>query len=310
MGQSPTIKVFCPIFFFKSWQGLGQSPNRTLRQHPNVPKGFEAEPNRTQIGGLNMFENIVPKFQKGRILKNKVLETLRDFPMDSLRIAFNEYSDGVVFGGNILVNKEILTVQPSILKFKGRLYLIEHEYSLEYFPTDNWTAIYAKFIPETNHADYDSCLIKIEFNDDLTPKKDCIELARFKLRQGAWLRYDYQDLEDFTTEYNTFNYVHAPYAAPKESTICPELIQYFAKQVLFFGSQNPLDLSFSLDALNAHRITRESILYYISNKLNETYRTYSNVEIHKKLILILKDIERNALPRKRPPKESDTLMVE
>jgi len=256
------------------------------------------------------FENRNPQFYKKRILKIGQLESLRDFPRDTLNAFLKDYSDGIVSGGDIHVNKEILLVQPCVLKHKGKLYLIEEEFPMEYHPTDQWTGIYAKFTPETKNPDYDACTISIVFDDDLSPKNDCMELARFKLKQGAWLRYDYQDLEDFTTEYNTFNYVHAEYAAPHESTLCPWLLEYFAKQALIAGSENPLDMAFALDCLNTERISRNSVLFYISNKLNETFKAYSNAEMHKKLVLILKDIQKHAMKRKRPPKDSDVMLVD
>lgn len=257
-----------------------------------------------------MFENRVPQFNKGRILKNSMLDCLRDFPRDALRITLQDYSNGVVYGGNILVNKEILLVQPCILKHQGKLYLIEQEYPMEYRPTDQWTGIYAKFTSDTKSPDFDACTISIIFDDDLSFKQDRMELARFKLKQGAWLRYDYQDLEDFTTEYNTFNYVHVEYAAPGESTVCPELLRYFAHEVLIAGSENALDMAFALDCLNNGRISRQSILFYISNKLNEIYKAYTNEEIHKKLVLILRDIQKHAVKRKRAPKDSGVMLVD
>lgn len=257
-----------------------------------------------------MFENRNPQFYKGRILKNGMLEALRDFPRDILRVALKDYSDGIVYGGDIHVNKDILLVQPSLLKHHGKLYLIEQEFPMQYYPTDNWTGIYAKFTPDTHSPDYNACVISIIFDDNLAPKEDCMELARFKLKQGAWLRYDYQDLEDFTTEYNTFNYIHVDYAAPKKSTICPLLLEYFAHETMIAGSENQLDMSFAFDCLNTERISRESVLFYISNKLNEFYKEYSNVDIHRKLVLILKDIQKHALKRKRPKKDDGVMLVD
>lgn len=260
-----------------------------------------------------MFENRKPQFHKGRILKNGQLEELRDFPRDALQIHYKDYSDGVVCGGDILVDNkvhEILLVQPCILKHNGQLYMIEQEFPMKYSPTDIWTGIYAKFTPDVSSADYESCSISIVLDENLNPKDDCMELARFKLKTGAWLRYDYQDLEDFTTEYNTFNYVHAEYSSPVVSTLCPQILQYFARQALIAGSENQLDMAFALDCLHTMRISRESILFYISNKLNEKYKEYSNVEIHKKLVSILKDIQRHAIQRKRRAKNDGTVLVD
>lgn len=256
------------------------------------------------------FQNKIPQFEKKRILKIEQLESLRDFPQNLLSIQFKDYSDGIVYGGDIHVNKDVLLVQPCLLKHKRKLYMIEQEFPMHYQPTDNWTGIYATFTEDVSSPDFLSCEIAIAFDDELSFRDDRMELARFKLKEGAWLRYDYQDLEDFTTEYNTFNYIHAEYAAPFESTLCPEILRYFATQALLAGSENALDMAFALDCLNTTRISRQNILFYISNKLNETYRTYTNEEIHKKLVLILKDIQRHALKRKRPPKDSGVMLVD
>lgn len=50
-----------------------------------------------------MLTHIVPKFEKGRILKTEMLENLRDYPRSFLDIRYQDFSDGIITGMNVTV---------------------------------------------------------------------------------------------------------------------------------------------------------------------------------------------------------------
>ncbi|MOA26584.1 hypothetical protein D3C78_1473880 [compost metagenome] len=114
-----------------------------------------------------------------------------------------------------------------------------------------------------------------------------LELCRFKLKEGAKLRQDYQNFRDLSTEYNTVNLLHVRFAAYGQSTVSPVVMRYFGDELLRRGSSEPQDLTFAMMCLNEGTLNRKVITHYIANRLGIANKDYSNVEIHRHLGRIL-----------------------
>jgi hypothetical protein len=158
--------------------------------------------------------------------------------------------------------------------------------------TETDVSIKLNFYDETSNKDYRTQNIAIEIDSNMQIETNQIEIGRFKLKSGAYLRSDYQDLYDFTTEYNTINIVHVLYAGYKQPTLSHLILRYFAEKVLSLRSQNVMDITFCMTCLNNARIERDVILNYIAYKLEEELKPLTNEELHRKLVLILEAIKR------------------
>lgn len=237
-----------------------------------------------------MFINVFPNFQKGRILKAEMLESLRDFPRNFWDIYLHGYSDGIIAGADVIVGDNHVTITKGIVKYQEQFYMLEHEVQVPFFNTNKEVFIKVKFGEEVAKSDFRirSANILIE---DLPLQKDELELGRFKLREGAQLRFDYTDFFDFITEYNTINIVHVQYAGLGKNTISPMLLRYFSKIVMKSGSQNVYDICFVMHCLNQELVDRETILYYLTNRLGISDKDYSNLEIYQYLRTIVKEVK-------------------
>lgn len=234
-----------------------------------------------------MFTHKEPKFEKGRILKTAMLENLRDFPREFANIYYRDYGDGIVTGAEVVVSLDTLSVNPGIAKHRGKLYLLNEQIVLPYQTTGRESSIKIRFDEGSEDGDWRMQRSEIVLEERLETSAEEIELCRFKLKEGARLRQDYQNFRDLSTEYNTINLLHASASAYGQSTVLPVVMRMYGDELLRRGSADPQDISFAMMCLNDGVVHRSVILHYIASRLGITFRDYSNVDIHKHLLRIL-----------------------
>ncbi|AJS61108.1 DNA and RNA helicase [Paenibacillus sp. IHBB 10380] len=237
-----------------------------------------------------MFTYLYPQFNKGRILKTEMLTNLRDFPREFVDIHYADYSDGIVTGANLEVGPKHLIISPGIVRHEGRLYTLNKSTELAYLATGKELVVKIRFLEVKEGSDLTVYTSEIVLDEQVECKSTELELGRFKLKEGARLRQDYQNFADFTTEYNTLNVLHTSYAAHGESTVSPLVMRYFADQMLRSGSADPRDLVFAMMCANEGIVSRSLILHYISGRMGIAYKDYTHVQIHKHLSRILDNV--------------------
>ncbi|MEG0258725.1 MAG: DNA and RNA helicase [Lysinibacillus sp.] len=234
-----------------------------------------------------MFTNRYPHFQKGRILKREMLENLRDYPRDFLDLYFQDYSNGIIKGVNIVVAETKLVITQGIVKHNNQIYILHTDYELPYEATGKETILKIRFANEVNELDFTAFTTEIVLDDSMELTRNELELGRFKLKSGAKLRSEHIDFHDFATEYNTVNYIYCQYAGLHKSTYHPMILQYFSKELLKSRTSNAYDIAFALECLNHDRVQRDVVDFYVSNRLGLEYQEYTNPQIHKYLGRIL-----------------------
>jgi hypothetical protein len=240
-----------------------------------------------------LFKYTEPLFEKGRILKTAMLESLRDYPRSFLDIRYQEYTDGIITGAGIHVGPQTLTVTPGIIKHAGRLYMMEEAQEVSYSATGRETVLAVHFEKAESSADFDSYAGRLVLQER-PPASDEVELGRFKLKEGAVLRSDYLDFADLATEYNTLNLLHAQQAGRGESTLASVIFKLFARELLGRGSDHPADLSFALLCLNQERVEMEALLHYLAARSGMKLTDLADLQkdrlrLHQALVRILEE---------------------
>lgn len=239
-------------------------------------------------GGRTVFENSYPLFNSGRLLKVDMLKELRDFPREFFDINFENYSDGIVGGCNLEVTDDFIVVRKGILKHNNILYLLKEDITLDYECNNRLTILKVKFLPETKDNDFRKNSTEIYLDEDLEIKENEMEICRFQLRNGAALRIEHVDFNDLATEYDTVNFIHAPYAAYKESSLCPEVLRRFGSELLKCRVEDPWDIAFGMNCIQSKDpIQKEIITDYLVYKLNIQQKEYSNEDIYYYLLDVL-----------------------
>lgn len=233
-----------------------------------------------------MFINVSPKFEKGRILKTAMLESLRDFPRDLANIMYQEYSNGIITGVDITVKEDVLIVHPGMIKHDGTLYMLKEPIHIPYEASGRLCVLKVAFKPETSTADFEQAIGEVLLNETPCSEHE-VELARFKLKAGAVLRSAYVNFADMGTEFNTLNFIYTMYAGRKRPTLSPRVCQAFARELLEAGVENPLDQSFGLMCLSQEVMEHEAIERYLALRFGMQVRDMDHAKIHQLLVRVL-----------------------
>lgn len=239
-----------------------------------------------------MIYNAYPIFQKGRILKVEMLEALKNTPSEYITTLYHDYPNGIINGFELIIDRSTILVQPGILKCRNQILTMVQEVKIDYFATDDMTALTILPMDTQETADMIQNTAKVELKKVSALQEGDIELMRFKLKQGAYLRKDYQSFEDLITEYNTINPIYQTISLNGGKSCSAPMIRLFCDYLQKAQSIHPLDQLFCMQALQNNGIVdRKVVCYYIEQRL-ETALDRDNVqEIHDKLNRIVRVIQ-------------------
>ncbi|NBI71799.1 hypothetical protein D3Z50_12130 [Clostridiaceae bacterium] len=239
-----------------------------------------------------MFRYKEPQFEKKRLLRIEMLEQLRDYPRDYLKIRYQDYSDGILCGCGICWEDGVLTVAPGIMRHGGQFYLMETPYSLECRADDRMRYVKVRFLEETREAGM-LCAGTDILLEETKPDPECeTELCRFRLQKGARLRSVYENFEDYSTQFDTVNVIHAPYASEGEHTLHPAILKCFARELLEHGESDAWDISFAMHIMAGEgAVAKECICLYLKAKSGAPGDTGGNETLYRGLLNVLKNQE-------------------
>ncbi len=215
-----------------------------------------------------MFYYEVPQFEKKRLLRTEMLEQIRDFPRDYLEILYAGYSDGVLHGCALRWIENRLVIGPGILRYHKHLYLMKETFEMKCENQDKIRYLKAQF--QTPVKENGSLTGKaVICLDNIAPDPAYeIELCRFRLQEGARLRYMYENFADCITEFDTIHLVHVPWASPGKPSLHPIILKQFAVELLKKRDKDPLDNSFAIDILANNGIMAEdAVRMYIDTRI-------------------------------------------
>lgn len=234
-----------------------------------------------------MFKYAYPQFEKKHLLRGEMLEQLRDYPRNYLKMSFQGYGNGILAGCDISWDDERLRVSPGTILYKDNLYVMKDAYELECSALEKVRYLKVQFLAEeqTNESIEGNTRI---FLDEEKPDSACeMELCRFRLQEGARLRDCHEGFEDFSTVYDTVNLIYAPYASEGNSTLNPILLMAFAREMIRKESREVMDTIFSMMILaNNGHISAACIQEYLYART--AGREDGNIAMYRGLLEILK----------------------
>ena len=232
-----------------------------------------------------MLSGFYPYFSKGRVLKKENVEYLRDFPYELALMAYEHYSDGVLYGFNVSHEGDDIRIGNGALIHKGGIIMVNKSTVTieEYGQTLN-IRLYVGKSRETE--DYKLCPTEINIDKRVMISENEIELGSFCLNKGAELRTKYDSFDDMRTPENTLDITRVAYAGEGAPTLHPTVMKEFAKEVLA-RSKDEFDVSFALMCLNSGIVSKSVIQYYIAKKNNADYTDYMLQMLYDKLYDIL-----------------------
>lgn len=241
-----------------------------------------------------MFQLKYPIFTKGRLLRIEKLDALRDLSLHFIQTNYAGFSDGILQGFDVETKQDQIIVHPGLVKCHDQILIHNETITIPYQATDEWVVL--KISIESSHQDEDLFIQKANLNFGLLheTKENEWEIMRFKLKQAAYLRTEYQNFNDLITEYNTVNPLYRKVAlANGEKGISPPMLQLFADYLREFRPQEGLDQNICFQILQNHGVlSTKALAFYISVRLGEDMSEQPE-GIHQQLNRILMEIQRN-----------------
>lgn len=244
-----------------------------------------------------MIETLYPLFEAGRVLKKEALSALRDYAHDLAELEYAEYSDGIIKGCAVSEQAGKLEIAPGILKYKEQLYLLPKAQMLSYQSSEQVSVVKFRFLKEVQNSDFKTQRVECFTDESEDCKENEIEICRFQLSAGFHLRNQYINFEDMQTEFDTINYIHAQWSAPHQTSLSPQITNYFAQEALKHPLTNVWDSAFCMRALSQSiALPRLVITTYIEQRLGVSASQDDNAALFEKFAQILMNIEQGKEP--------------
>jgi hypothetical protein len=245
----------------------------------------------------------IPVFRDVHILRKGMLEALSDYAFRADQLLYQGYGNGILSGCRLTTTKDRIILNEGVVFLDGQLILIKEPMETAYHPTNTTTVLKIHVSKEQME---DSLLyreMELLLTEDTELKKGELELCRFKLQEGAKLRYWYQDFEDRSTEFDTLNVIHAAHAARGGSTLSPEITDAFGEEMLRMEELTPLDECFCLQLLGQDQaVSPRMLTAYIERRGRKKLSDRSNPALYQELAQILAET-RNSQGTGRGPQQ-------
>ena len=130
-----------------------------------------------------MFRYVHPSFQIKHLLQVEMLEQLRDYPKNYLKLIFSGYGNGIVRGCGISWNNNKLTIEPGIIYYNHNLYMMNERYLLECWPENEKRYLKIEFMEEIQEPNQTVGMGRIKLSRDKADPSCELELCRFILQE-------------------------------------------------------------------------------------------------------------------------------
>ena len=254
----------------------------------------------------------IPIFKDLHLLRKDMLEALADYAFQTDQLLYKGYGDGIVAGCDLTTTEDSIILNEGVIFFAGQMFLIKEPMSVFYHPTNTTTILKICFSEQMRDENLIYREIDLALTEQTQLKEGELELCRFKLQEGARLRYQYQNFEDRNTEFDTLNTIYAPYSAKGGSTLSPKIVYEFASDMLKAKELSALDMMFGLQLLDRDRpVGKDVLAAYIEKRDEKVLQNPSNLVIYQELARILKEItEGRKAERDAPQRKKWRMMVD
>lgn len=188
-----------------------------------------------------------PSFKKGSILKQNMLDSLRDYPRSAVNLIYAGFGNGIINGFDITVLEENkLLVSSGIVKIGNDVYFLTQDQVLDQQDNDNYAYI------EIKHDDtVDGIVYSLEINQYPEQQKDKVELFRYTKNAKLSMLQNCSDL--FKPPINRINNIYANFSYIGGTSLCQDYFKLYAKDVLKAKKAKMADIAFSYECLNGIR---------------------------------------------------------
>ena len=224
----------------------------------------------------------IPVFRDLHILRKSMLEALADYAFLADQLLHKDYGDGILAGCELTTTEDSIFLREGVLFYEGQMFLIKEPMAVAYHPTNTTTVLKVCFSEEHTDGNFIYREIDLFLTEQTELRKGELELCRFKLQEGAVLRYRYQNFEDRNTEFDTLNTIYAAYSVKGGTTLSPEIVREFAEEMLKAEELSELDTLFCLQLLGQeHPVGLPALAAYVRRRDKKKLKELSNLTLYK-----------------------------
>jgi hypothetical protein len=198
-------------------------------------------------------------------------------------LEYADHANGVLFGCRVSASGTI-RVEPGVIVRDGVFYGMTEAFLLSFGPRDATQYVNVRFTEDKISNERIALRVAEIVLEESPAGEDGMELARFKLKEGARLRSDYVDFDDLDTEFDTLRPTRAPCAGRGGQTLLPFVTEFFAKEALSCRPQNPTDVGFAFLCLQESRVHPAVLQSYLDTKTENLRELY--LGLRKRLAVI------------------------
>ena len=168
----------------------------------------------------------LPSFNRGSVLKQKMLEALRDFPHTALDVMYSDYGEGIISGFEVKpVDGNCFQVSPGLLKYNEKIFVLAEPLSIEQKNEKHYV-----FISLQKHDNPDGVDVVLNCDQIDEPSYEKFELFRYTMNAEMFVYKDMYEL--LSSPMNRINQLYCKYSVIGGNTLHPYYYQLFAASVL------------------------------------------------------------------------------
>ena len=260
-----------------------------------------------------MFKNLYPIFKSGNILDKKMLEKLRDNPMEIFEILYSDYNNGILKGFDLITKKEekIIRVTKGIAKIDNKFVWMHEDYEIEMpmIEKDYILKLRMTINIENNKFYERTGEFILEEGSSITDHE--IEITRFITREGEELRNDYRNFLDLKRDFNLLEIINTKYSSRHlKGTLHPKVLKIWGIEAIGKAGLECVDINFAEKCIQGDLIERDVINSYINIKLKKNSKEYSNSELYSGLLKILQSFSEQKLESEKKWKRPEKIVVD
>ena len=171
------------------------------------------------------------QFPNLAVLTSAMLEELYAYPRDLLRLQYQGFSDGILFGLNYEERQNEIWLTAGTLLWQGAFYFLHQDLNLSQLKQEANLlndGIYQFQLRKVAATKEEVCITQHKLQLSITVEEtqiaDCFPLGTFPTAALASLRFP-NTLNEFKTLRNFFDLLAVPYAALKEATFHPQVFR-------------------------------------------------------------------------------------
>lgn len=258
-----------------------------------------------------MFIKRIPLYEKGNILSEQMLNATNQYSLDLSASIYHGYTDGIIKGLDIDVSDNFLTISSGVIRLEGVTYLITESVTVAYQPKKQEVALKLVFCDETRTNQFLCREAQFVLSDNLEKGNAELEICRFQLQDGARLRNDYRNYEDYNTEHDTVNIIHADWSSYHGKTLAPSILEEFVREIMEIELTNSLDQQFcqQILSLKGESLNRQCIEFYLKQRLGEEVGGKDNLYLYSQLQNVITKIKTEKVSVQKEPAKRQRFVI-